>query len=838
VAVGLLFLSLVVFFSPVIFGGKTFLAADTIASHSFDTFVADAEKEGMFPLWNPYIFCGMPSYGSLTTGGSRNFDISALILGKLSSVYQWLMLNSPVGWVLFFYFIFAVGVYVFAFTKTSSKIASLIAALSATFSMYIVIWIMVGHNTKIAVMAFFPFAFLLVDKLRERFDTRWALLLVLCLHFMFLPAHVQMIFYVYLALGIYLAFTFIKNLTSKEDWKGVLRAGLILAIASALAFAMDADKYLSVLEYNPYSIRGSGPLTQTSGQASAEKSSSGGLDYDYATSWSLAPGEVISFVVPFWYGFGWHMYAGPLTQNQSFRVNTYFGPQPFTDAAQYLGVVVAALAVAGFVRNRKDPFVQYLGVVIVLSLLVAFGKEFSVVYDLMFKFFPGFNKFRIPSMILVLVQIAVPLLAAYGIASFIKQKEENNFAANQRTQKNMVRSLVVVAVSCIIASQLFDSLLTRQDIQNMVQSFYGLGLPRDRVVDQVFQQVPANVIQMLKDHVSSMVTTDLFVGLALIIVTFGAIAYYLRDRMKLGTLAGILVVVVLVDLWRVDYKPMHTEERQQKAEIFTAPDHVQYLQKDSSLFRVVQLIGGQPVYDNTLAYWRIQNAYGYQGAKMRAYQDVIDVVGLYNPLLWQLMNVKYIINDAADSSAAVGLVYNGSKTRVYFAKEFLPRAFFVNRYEVARGIDILQRIKSMSFGARDVGYLMEDPGFAVDPPGAAAQAKFVKYGIHGFEMDVNATGQNLLFVSETYYPVGWKAYIDDKETQIYRLNYLFRGVLVPPGQHKLVMKFEPRGFFVGKNLSLAANVLILGALVLLELDAYRRRKRNSRSSNNPPLPPS
>jgi len=823
-AIGTIFLSLVLFFYPIIFGGKTFLPPDSLASHSFETFVSDAAKEGVFPLWNPYIFCGMPSYGSLTVGGDRPFDLTSYLLAKIAALFHYIILAPTVGWVLFYYFVFACGVYIFTFLKVDDKLAALLASLAATFSMYIIIWVMTGHNTKISVMAFFLWIFLIVEKSRERFDWRLFLALIVALHFSFVPAHVQMIFYVYLALGIYLLFFLVRNLVKKEDWKGVLRAGVALAAASVIAFAMDSDKYLSVLEYNPYSIRGSGPITEA--MAPGSKSASGGLDYNYATSWSLSPGEVISFVVPFWKGFGSHMYQGALTQNVPTRVNSYFGPQTFTDGAQYVGFVVFALAVVGFVRNRKDPFVQYIAILMGFSLLVAFGKEFPLVYDLMYYYFPGFNKFRIPSMILVLIQIFIPVLAGYGIASFLKQGAEKNHGDIQKTKKTVIRSVALVALTCVILSLSYESFLSRQDMQNLASTFYGLGLPKDRLIDQAFQQIPANVFQLLKEHVVTMVTADLYAGLALLILAFGAFLLYLENRLSLNTLAGILVIVVLVDLWRIDYKPMHPEDRQQQATIFATPDHVQFVQKDTSLFRVLQFVGGQPPYDNTLAYWKIQNAYGYQGAKMRAYQDVVEVVGLYNPLLWQLMNVKYIFNDQNDSSGAVSLVYSGRQTKVYTAREFLPRAFFVNRYQVATGLDILNKIRSLEFEPQDVAYMLEDPKIEIAPPRPDARVKYVRNGLHGFELDVNATGNNLLFLSETYYPVGWKAFIDGNETTIFRLNYLFRGVVVPPGRHKVEMQFEPRGFSLGKNLSLAANILVIGAFGFFGVEYLRRRKKN------------
>ena len=833
-SIAILFLSLIVFFAPLIFGGKTYFDVDTEASRSFETFVADAAKEGIFPLWNPYIFCGMPSYGSLTTGGDRLFDITAQILAKTSTLFSYLILNPQEGWVLFFYFVFAVGLYLITYQKVQRKFPAFIAAFAGMFSMYIIIWVMTGHNTKIAVMAFFPYIFYVIDRLRERFSWPLALALVLLLHFSYMPSHVQMIFYVYLSVGVYLLFFLLKGLLQKKSdtvtqdgpslWKGALRAGVVLALASVLAFAMDADKYLSVWEYSSYSTRGSNPIVMKN-EGPDSKTIEGGLDYDYATSWSFAPGEMMTWVVPSWYGFGQMHYKGFLTGNRDANPNFYWGPQPFTHAPQYMGVVILFLAVFGFVRHRKDPFVQYLGIMIVFSLLIAFGKELPLVYDLMYRYFPMFNKFRVPSMILTIVQIFVPILAAYGIAAFLRDRDELQGAQLQKRKKTILAFTGTAIGVLALLAVTFESLLQRQAIQNIFSYLYGYALPRDRVIDQVYRQIPPQLVKEITDLLASLATKDIIFAIMFLILSFGAVYYFIQRKFSLTAFAAVLSLVIATDLWRVAQKPIEVKDRSIHQEAFATPEYVKYLQRDTTEFRVLEFINGQPPYNNTLAYWRIENAYGYQGAKMRWYQDMVDVVDLRNPLLWGLMNVKYIISNQVDSSTSVGLVYNGRDMKVYANHSALPRAFFVNRYQVAEGLTILNNINAQAFDPRDVLYFMEDPKLTVEPPHPAARAEIVKHGIHNIEIDVTTSGNNLLFLSETYYPVGWKAFIDGKETPIYLANYLFRAVVVPPGVHKLEMKFEPRGFYVGKNLSLAANILVLGGLGFFGYDFWRKRRK-------------
>ncbi len=824
VAIGILIFSLVLFFREPIFGGKVFLSVDNVASHSFDTYLADARAEGEFPLWNPYIFCGMPGYGSLTVSGERLFDISATALGYVSRAAGFLLMNPTVGWVIFYYIIFAAGMYLLAWQKLRDKAVAVIVSLAATYSVYIIIWIMSGHNTKIAVMSMFPYLFLIVDSLRERFRWLPALALVLALHFSFLPSHVQMIFYTYLALGVYLLSYLIRSLVKKENWKNPVRAGLVLIAATVIAFAMDADKYLSVLEYNPHSIRGSGPVTQSSG-AAAGATPAGGLDYEYATNWSLGVGEVFTFFVPSLYGFGNAEYRGPLTNNQAVKLPFYFGPQPFTDAPQYMGIVVLCLAIIGFWRFRRDPFVQYLSVMIAFSLLVAFGKEFPLLYDLLYNYVPLFNKFRAPSMILVLVQIMVPLLAGFGLISFIRQGEHHVTPAQEKKWKYILGGLALLLVVGLVGKGLYRSIY---------ESFF----PAQMFIQAFAPKVGIRSMQVAMEFYAflvDMVVTDVTAAFALLLVSFGSIYFYLRHSMKLATLMVIIGLATVVDLWRVNTKPMEVRDKTEQASVFAPSPGVQAIleqegQKESNAmplppYRVLEFQGGTPPFSNKFAYWRIQSAYGYQGAKMRRYQDIVDVVGLQNPLLWQLMNVKYIVTDQPDSTFGLGLLYDSPGEKVYVNRLVLPRAFFVNRYEVGDGIDVLRRMAQKSFDARDVAYLSEDPGVAIDPPLPGMEATFLRYGIQDFSLKVTAYGNNLLFLSEAFYPEGWKATLDGSEIAIYRANYHFRAVVIPAGTHTLEMRFAPRGFSVGKNASLAANVAVLLAFAYFGWDAWRKKKQ-------------
>ena len=335
----LIYVSLLVFFHSIIFDGKTYQSADTIASHSWETLYKDAKAEGIFPLWNPYIFCGMPGYASVTFAVQRTFDITTFIWEQgIRKVLTYFFFDdgSQSGTWLLYYLVYGIGVYLFAYRKLKNKPVAVIVSLMAVYATYVSLLIMMGHMTKLAVLAWFPYVVLIVDKIREKFSFLWALVLILVIRLLIEPVHVQFIYYIYFALGLYLLFFFVRALLKKENWRNVLICGATLVVASLLAFLMGADQYFSTLEYNPYSIRGANPIVQTSA-AHQTKTIEGGLDYDYATSYSFSPGELMTFFVPSWYGFGPLPYQGPLTGNQLQRLYFYLGQQPIVDGPQVHG---------------------------------------------------------------------------------------------------------------------------------------------------------------------------------------------------------------------------------------------------------------------------------------------------------------------------------------------------------------------------------------------------------------------------------------------------------------------------------------------------------------------
>ncbi len=809
VLIALIIVLLLVFLHQAFLENKVFISPDINASRSLQTFVDQANKENEFPLWIPYVFSGMPSYASLLVGGNRWYDIIPTVWGYVDQALATLLINKEVGWVLVYYFLFGIGLFVLMRRLGLTKFASFFGSVATLFSMYIIIWIMVGHNTKIAAMAFFPFILLLVMELIRRFRWSYLLALIIAIHLQFQSTHIQMIFYSYLAVGVYLIYMLIRNIMKKEKAAGTIRAGVLLIVASAVAFVMSADMYFSVYQYSKYSIRGASPIVQTA-QEIGQKG--GGLDYQYATNWSFGPQEMMTFFIPSFYGFGDVVYNGPLTNNQTAHFNTYFGPEPFTDAPQYMGVIVLLLAFVGFIKNRRNPFVWFSLIVIVFSLLIAFGREFPLIYNLMFYHFPYFNKFRAPSLILVLVQIFVAILAAFGVDTILKAREKGDpvLAKRMLLWTGVFGGLVLLTL--ISQGAIKNSYYTLVQ-NNAMKIAYMFRISEQQVMDLLFPQV-----------IFPNMINDLYISLIICFLTTGFIYLYLQRRVTTAIFTGVLTLILLFDLWRVDYQPMQMYNRKTQSEQFTTPDYVQFIKKEPGLFRVLPLEGGQPTTSNDLAYYSLQDASGYSGAKLRIYQDMLDVVGLTNPNIMRLLDIKYIITDKPDPIIGK-VVFSGSRA-VEENDSILPRAFFVDDYKVGSGLEILNGLRTGAFDPAKTVYFMDNPNLTVDKPDSNVYVKFLDYKLQSMKMQVKASGNNLLLLSEVYYPAGWEAYIDGKPAKIYRADYFLRALMVPKGVHEIELMFHPSAYYVGKELSLGSNAIVVVLLLVLAGGAYMKRKKH------------
>ncbi len=822
--IGIIILSVLLFFKEGVFSGKVFATGDILASDSFRTFLDDAKKSGVFPLWVPYIFMGMPNF-PIISYNPRSYDFFYFIW---DSVYGTITNSSTNGVlpVILYYAIFGIGFYLYSNYKFKNKLIALYCALTATFATDFIQRIVVGHNTKVLALAFFPLILLFLDKLIDSFDDKSKsvfsfqnlinlALLALMLHIQLNSNHIQMIFYAYLMLGIYLLYLIIYRVVKKTQISGIIKSGIFFVIAALLAVAMNADVMMTMKEYNKYSMRGEPGIEAKIDKKVADDQP---LDYQYATNWSFSPGEVITFLLPYYYGFG-------DVEIQGQKANLYWGQMPFTTNPMYFGVIVLILAVTGVFYNfRKNPFVQAMTVISVVFLFMSFGRNFSLIYDLFFNYFPYFSSFRAPVMIHHFMNIAIVILSGFGLKSVIE-------IAKEKTDSERLKKLCYVFFG--IAGLMF--LISIVGFEGSYTDSVSTSSLADKLKQQgaTAQQISQYIKQQIIPNAYANSISDLRLHAFFIALVAGLMFMYATNKVSVKIFLAVTILIAVIDLWNVNFKTLHWDNAGETKNAFAETDFTNWLLKtnpDTYTYRVAEFNGGRLTTDNTMAYYRLHSFNGYHGAKIRIYQDAVDVAEGENPLLLTLGGVKYIISDKPLQDTSFVQVFKGTKL-IYENKNFIPKAFFADGYKVEKDITILNNIRDMNFDPRKTAFLEKDINQKIDKPDSAASVKLIKGDIHSLEYEVNATGNNLLVFSEIYLPFGWKAYIDGKETEFYKTDYILRSLVVPQGKHKVEFRYEPAVYYTGKSVSIGANVL-LGIILLAGVFGYATNKKKNDITGN------
>ncbi len=798
-----IFLIFLLFYSPLYFGGKTFQSGDILTSQSAKTYIEN--HEGGYTLWNPYIFTGMPAYAIAT--GYKWFNLIYVITNAARNIFSAPFNIDYAKWT-FYMLALAYTMFFFMMGRTKNRMVSLFTSLVTSFSTGIVVFLYIGHVTKLTAIFVFPVLLLLLLNFQKKIKLLDVMLLLFFMPVMFLGWHVQIIFYIFFAVMIYFIYYLSRAIKIKDNFllKQLLKSAAIFIVAVVVGLGIQSDNFTQVWEYSPYSTRGTESVVdKESGNTQKTETDF----YDYATNWSFSPGEVLTWIVPSYYGFGKSVYNGPLSQNQDVEVNTYFGQMPFVDVAMYMGVIVFFLAIFSMVINWKDPFVRYLTILAAISTLISFGKTFPLFYDLMFHYFPFFDKFRVPSMILILVQLSFPILAGLGIAKLISLKNEND-----KKFDNLVRNIFFVLGAIFVLSIVLTSPIKSWFITRVVES-----------------GEKGTQLQQIHDYMAEMFLTDTRLAFFFSAAVFGLMYAYLKSFVSRDLMITAIIVFSLIDIFRINHRGETLKDNAEIDQLFQKPEYVSAIESlnDKSTFRILNLkkdgLGNISQNSNYNAYFLLQDLYGYSGIKPRAYQDYMDVLGSpANQTLWRMTNTKYIILDNPVNLAGLVPVYSGNKTLVYQNENALPRAYFVNSVQKASAMEILNKVKNNQFDPKEIAFV-ENAELKVDKPDSTASVQIEKYGDEDIYINVNASGNNFLFLGDTYVGKGWKAYVDGNETPIYRTNHNFRGIVVPAGEHKIHFEYLPESFLISRNVSLAfSSLVVLGLLFAVGMN-FRKKKK-------------
>lgn len=761
----------VIFFREVVFAGRTFVSPDATAPLGF---VRMGElslwKDHVYPLWNPYTFLGMPSFGS----GAYN----PLIYPPdwPLAVVQKLLPLPEMTWLLLYYFLGAFFMWLLAREWGARSEAALVAAIAFVFQPNLIAVGVHGHGSQLVDSAYLPLMLWLASRWLRTGRTPELGWLALAGGFQFLRGHVQICFYTWMAIGLYALVQLVRGFRG-PDRNTVLLRVLAIGAAAGLAFGVAGVYNLPLKDYAQYSMRAS--------------AAGGGAPLEYATSWSMAPYELPSLVFPNFVGFGGQY---------------YWGGMPFTDYPNgFVGVIIAVLALCGLVaRGTSTPGARPFAIVLgVLALLVAMGKNMPL-YGLLYDHLPMFNKFRIPVMILILFQLATALAAAWGWTALTTP-------APKTGRDPVERMLLVVAGLLAVCGGL--------------GLFVGEGL-RGWYVNQALMHNPQFPGEFARG------IFPLFLGDLRGVAGFGLLLVglaWLTRRGKLSVTLGSLAVVVLLlfELWPVSTQVMAPTIGDPVARNTDQgrDDVIQWLEQNAGAPGTYRVFypESQWFQDNRAAGFGIAVTGGRHSAKTRLWQELSDRRALYQ-LPWNaLLNARYWVfsrpfspqDVPAGWADVLDQVYVGSSGVVYQFRLAMPRAMLLGAWTVVpdTGTAVIDSVSAVERNIAAHTYLTQDPGIPSGSADSVGTATITAYGLHQVAVTTEGSRPAVLRLADLYYP-DWQVTVDGKPAPLLRADHALRAVAVPAGRHEVVFTFRSRAFTLGLWTSIVSAAIAVALLLL------------------------
>ncbi|MFQ5706463.1 MAG: YfhO family protein [bacterium] len=812
-----------IFFHKVVFGAWAFVVPDAQSHVALTQPLVKALRQNhVYPQWTPYIFGGMPSFGS--TMYYPFVYVPYLVLELIPKILPFI---NDIFKHLAHYILAGMGTFLFLRSKEVNFWGGLLGGITFMFTPFLITMEVFGHGSQMMTAAYIPLVLWAVDRLMEKRSLRNLGLAALVIGLQLQRGHIQIVYYTWMALGLY-AIYFVVRTWRHKALRGDLSKSLgALASALVLAFGLSAILYLSVYEYTPFSIRG----------GAGGGNGAGAAGFDYATQWSFHPKEMLTFLVPSFFGFGGQ---------------TYWGAMPFTDYPNYMGILPLALAIFAFVYVRRKTTWFFL-TMIVLSLLISFGRHFSPPYKLLYSYLPFFSKFRVPVMILILVQFSVAVLAGMGLQNIVElAKKAGERAKNVMPLSNRVFKTALLTTGALAAVVVLVTLFH--------DSVFGF---MSRMYPSRYQP---NIQRQLNGMRFEMLIKDMWIMVVLLSVGLLVLWALLKRSLKSVYFGLILAFLTLVDLWIVDFKLNKPQPRQSMKQYLAADETVNFLKQDKDIFRIFPL---PPLFrENRWSAHGLATIGGYFAAKLKLYQSFLDAMNLPNGFLFNyyrirtqngqqtlqpipkeqvsqqtrqvdltalnLLNVKYVVspypipeaNFKLAKTTQMALRGQASPIYIYQNEHFLPRAYLVGKVQVVANQNAaLELLQSGEFDPSQTAILEQPLEHAVQRD-SLGEVQITDYQLNKIRLQTKTGSPRLLVLGEIYYPKGWHARIDGRPTQIYKTDYLLRSVWVPAGTHDVEFVFESPAFEAGLAVS-GVSWLIVLAILAVGLRQNRNLKRTA-----------
>ena len=811
-----------IYFSPVLEGKKLPQLDNTHAKAMSKELVDYEKKTGEKAMWTNSMFGGMPAY-QIKGDSSKNV---------FSYFNRFTRLGLPYTTVAIV-FLYMLGFYLLLLSMKVDHWLSVIGAIAFAFGSYNLIIIIAGHITKtyaIALMA--PVvAGVLYAYNKNRFVG--AVITCVALGMEIAYNHVQITYYLAFMVG-FIVISRLIYAIKENAIKPFAQTTAVLVVAAMLAVLPNITNLWTTYEYGNYSIRGASELTPKEGQKEHS-----GLDIDYAFGWSYGRHETLTLLIPNVVGGESAALAGsdkamqqvdPRLKEYVGQSSQYWGGRVFTSGPVYAGALICFLFFIGAFYYKGKERWWLIGITI-FSIMLAWGKHLEWFNHFMFYNFPLYNKFRTVEMALVLASMAIPVLGFLGLKTIL---QDSNIVKKD-SKWFLIAFALTGGLSLILAlfPDAFYTFLSPMEAQS-----FGAQIQQGGEQAQMYQLLESNLMAARQ----VLFTSDAWRSFALILLGSASLWFYIQGKLARKYVVWGIAFIVFFDLWSVSKRYLNNDDfvstSKARQELAQSKADKAILKDKDDYYRVFPIYR-DPFKDGFTPYWH-KSVGGFHGAKLRRYQDLVDRY-LYND--WQqLGQVLQTAQTPGDLEVAMEkmpvlnmlngkyIIYNPGADPI-FNPNYMGNAWFVKEVkEVANPDEEIESLASTNLHTTAVvekRFIDAVYDYSVDT--ITGNINLTHYAPDYLIFESNTEQEQLAVFSDVYYEKGWKVYIDGKEAELIRTNYLLRGLMVPAGQHDIEFRFKPQSFITGQMIAVLSSIIIL--LLIIAAVFMTWKQKNAISKN-------
>ena len=771
------------------------------------------ERNGNFPLWSNSMFGGMPAYQTTGVGG---FEYSVGWIDQLLT----LKLAEPIS----LFFLASLCFYFLAQVLGFNTIISIIGALGYSYATYNPIIVTVGHITKMHSIAYLP---LFIGSLLVLYQKKYLLggiLTSVATVLLIQGNHIQIDYYgvlIAIIMSVYFVIVWIKN----KEYTHILKTLGIGLTAGIIGLAVNAPLLLSTYEYGKESIRGGSKLITKD-----SKTTSTGLNKDYALSYSMYKSEPLVLMFPNIYGGGsdpnevdpakskaietlQQMQPQVAQQLQSF-ISFYWGGIGFTAGPPYVGVVICFFALLGFsVKENKHKW--WIAAAVILSFLLSAGSYLESFNVFILNNLPFYNKFRAPSMIMVIPTLLLGIMALYGMAEIATETSLKNILTKYKLSF-ILTGIILLSVLSIYFTSDFKS----EGERNLIEQVAKIPDANQRAV---FETPARDLINAIATDRKGMIEGDVIKFFIYVLLIFTLVFLAIKKVINQTVLLIAFGILSMIDLFQVNLKYLKPDSFIEAAEnenAFALSPIDIALKKDTTQYRVLDMRGGinNAFNGGAIVAYNHKTVGGYHAAKLSIYQDLIENQWYKFPNCMPTMNMlntKYVIT---------GNIANDTIPN----KDALGNVWFVKGAQFEKGpAEVMKRLDN--FNPKDTAIIeQKDKIESLNNLEFDENASIALVNNKNDEINYtsSSTKKQLAVFSEIYYNLGWKAYIDNVETPIVKVNYVLRGLVVPAGTHSIRFEFKPITIKNSIIASTFASILLWICIATMIVIAFRNKQKS------------